>query len=324
MIDEDVARGCGGRRSRPLLAARSGGARPFAARSTAWLVACAGLAVAAHAAAQTIETVVTKDGSAYEGALVEKVVGERVVVQLATGEIKTIPWDAIASVTPAPAAALPAAPAPLAPAIAPVVVGTPDSGHVITGWPDPHDKPVRASSVTAPSGPRIDLGLHTSLPQFGSAIGVVGLLAAYKPTSWLGFEVAGGYDGPVAVSSGDLGWSVAQTLRFGDTWGLGLGVSEHFGAKGTGMATMGHAELFFDVDLEGMVSAPLGLRLAPGVTTMFNPGSHPGACGFPFNMLSEGNFDENGNVEDRRCLLIYFNVELLYHVKLGRKAESAP
>lgn len=65
-----------------------------------------------------------RNGSTVRGDLVEKVPGRKVVVQLATGEVRTLEWDAIAKIDDAPAAPAPAAgpPAPGAPAADGVVV----------------------------------------------------------------------------------------------------------------------------------------------------------------------------------------------------------
>jgi hypothetical protein len=56
--------------------------------------------------------------------------------------------------------------------------------------------------------------------------------------------------------------------------------------------------------------------MAPGVTSAWNGSSHPGACGFPFNMFASGEFDANANPTDRKCLFVYFDIEVLFRVPL--------
>ncbi len=279
------------------------------------------------ALAQQIEIVELNDGSKYQGQLVEKVEGKQVVIQLATGEIKTFPWDQVASARAAPAppppapssSSLPDLPAPAT--TPPVVASTPtDSGHVITGCPDPPASPAAEPPSSKPSGQQLELGVVTSLPQFGSPRGIAGLLAGYKPVGWLGLELTGAYDGPAEVAEGNLGWSLAETLTLGDGWGLGAGASQHFGATGNGVAHMGHAEGFFDLDLQGMVSPPITVRMAFGAAMMFNAADHPGACGF-FN-LAGGSTDQNGNPNDTSCTIIYFDVEVFYRVRLGGGGDA--
>ena len=141
------------------------------------------------ALAQQIEIVELNDGSKYQGQLVEKVEGKQVVIQLATGEIQTFPWDQVASARAAPAAppapsssSLPELPGPAA--TPPVVASTPaDSGHIITGWPDPHASPGGgALRLPSPAGSSSSWASdQSSLPQFGSPRGIAGLLAGYKP-----------------------------------------------------------------------------------------------------------------------------------------------
>ena len=55
------------------------------------------------------ETVRLRDGSTFQGELVEKVPGDRVTIRLATGEIKRFAWGDIVPEA-APAATAPAAP----------------------------------------------------------------------------------------------------------------------------------------------------------------------------------------------------------------------
>lgn len=67
-------------------------------RKWAWLVATFGLAIASPAAAQDASyTVVTNDGSTYQGQLVENVVGQHVTIKLASGDIRTFPASDVRS-----------------------------------------------------------------------------------------------------------------------------------------------------------------------------------------------------------------------------------
>ncbi len=59
-------------------------------RNYGWLLVAIGLAIAAPAAAQDATfTVITNDGSTYQGQLVENVVGQHVTIKLASGELRT-------------------------------------------------------------------------------------------------------------------------------------------------------------------------------------------------------------------------------------------
>lgn len=268
--------------------------------------------VATRARAQVIDIVELKDGSQYQGQLVEKVEGIHVVIQLATGEVKTFLWDDVARVTPAPAPApaLAPAPSPVASAPADATAGL-ELHHVYTGWSAPGASPETPSpSSPRETGQQLDLGLVTSLPQFGSPRGIAGLMTEYQPVPWLGLEVAGAYDGPAEVAEGNLGWSLAETLRVGHLFGVGAGVSQHFGATGNGVAHLGHAELFWDLDMGDVT-----LRMATGAATMFNGADHPGACGF-YN-ISGGGMDDSGRPNDTSCAFVYFDVEVFFHLPLG-------
>ncbi len=76
--------------------------RSLALFSSLWLAPAVARAQASGGA--TDETVRLRSGAVYSGHLVEKVPGDHVTLQLATGEIKVIPWADI------PAAAAPSAP----------------------------------------------------------------------------------------------------------------------------------------------------------------------------------------------------------------------
>ncbi len=295
-------------------------------------MACVLAAVSAsrRAVAQLTEIVELKDGSLYQGQLIEKVEGDRIVIQLATGEIKTLPWDQVVRAVEAPAAGASSSapprpapptsePPPSTPSTDGAIVG--DTSHIVTGWPDPHTP--AAEAPAPPPGQRLFLGFVTSLPQFGSPRGILGVMTEYRPLRWLGLEVGGAYDGPAEVAEGDLGWSVDETLHVGSTIGLGLGVSQHYGGIGSGVAQLGHAELDSDFDLQGMVSSPMTMRLAIGAATMFNGADHPGACGF-FNLAGHGSTDENGNPTDTSCLFIYVDVEFFFRIHLGGTSQSSP
>ena len=274
------------------------------ARALAVALILTWIATAPSALAQIVEVVRLKDGSVYQGKLVEKVQGERIVIQLATGEIKTFTWDDIVSPTPPPAPPTPR-------------FGD-DANLGIP--PNPGYAPVPPPHEYSAAGPWLYLGGVTSLPQFGSPRGIIGVAAEFKTFRWLGIEVTGGYDGPIEVAEGDLGWSVAETVRFGDQWGLGAGVSQHFGARGTGTLNMAHGEFFFNLDLGTPVSSSLVIRMATGLTTMLNGGSHAGACGF-FNVAG-GNTDDNGNPTDTSCAVFYFDVEVFFRLPLGKTADT--
>lgn len=64
-------------------------------RAAVWMVAGA-LALSGVAMAQSSERVTLVDGTVLQGELVEKVPGQKVVLKLATGEVRTIEWSAIA------------------------------------------------------------------------------------------------------------------------------------------------------------------------------------------------------------------------------------
>ncbi|HSQ63836.1 MAG TPA: hypothetical protein VLM85_11505, partial [Polyangiaceae bacterium] len=69
----------------------------------AWYAGVAALALASAAHAQAAQERVTLvDGTVMQGELVEKVPGDHVTIKLATGEVRTIQWRALAPQAPPP------------------------------------------------------------------------------------------------------------------------------------------------------------------------------------------------------------------------------
>jgi hypothetical protein len=117
--------------------------------SLSLLLACAGVGFSSTARAQDANyTVVTNDGSTYEGQLVENVVGNHVTIKLISGEIRTFQAADVKSQGPAgsvmvtPTAPLPTMPNVVVPVVTPGVAlsqleaGTPGGPPVTYGGPD--------------------------------------------------------------------------------------------------------------------------------------------------------------------------------------------
>jgi hypothetical protein len=173
--------------------------------------------------------VVLVDGTELQGELVEKVPGDHLTIELATGEVRTIPWSSIASTDDAswsPPHAPPPPPLPHPAFVATSSFATPSLGglgaastdhdHVAPAIPDP--------TASFFDGNHLYLGLASGI---GTPTGYAGVVTAWDPSAW--FELEGGVG-----LGGKFGRGVGAMARLElpilDSWrfGLGLGYSENF------------------------------------------------------------------------------------------------
>lgn len=146
----------------------------------------------AASAGETRLHVVLTDGTELAGELVEKVPGDHLTVQLATGEVRRIPWASIQSVTPAngpndSSTSSPPNPIPTGPT---VVVGVPMMGapytplaHKEVSWPRPDRSP------SPFDGNHLYLGVATGI---GTPTGTFGAVVAWDPASYFELEAGVG------------------------------------------------------------------------------------------------------------------------------------
>jgi hypothetical protein len=165
--------------------------------------------------------VVLVDGSEVVGELVEKVPGDHLTIQLATGEVRTIPWSSIRSTSPvtAPTTSPPPPPPPAIDtsplSVAPTFGTFADKNDV--PWP----KPDRTPSFF--EGDHTYLGLSSGI---GTPVGYGGVVAAWDPVPY--FELEGGVG-----LGGRFGYAASAMARFelplrNYRAGIGLGLSANF------------------------------------------------------------------------------------------------
>lgn len=121
----------------------------------------------AHAADEPLDTIVMTDGAMVRGRVVEMVPQQRVVVQIATGETRTIDWALIARIE-GPSVAPVGAPPPASPMVpvAPVVVMPPPPVVVAAEpllTPAPGRVPLHVESARQPVRIGEPLGVATSI-----------------------------------------------------------------------------------------------------------------------------------------------------------------
>ncbi len=252
-----------------------------------WSASLALAVVASTASAQTTVTVTLQDGSQYQGDLVEKVPNDRVVIKLATGEIKTFLWTDIASTTESQGAG---SAATTSTSNANDLTG---DGTGQQGSPNAQQPP----STIPDTRMHLALGAITTIPEFPSPVGVAGLALELQVPQWrIAMELASGYDG--LVSGGNLGWATKETVRSTllGFLGVGGGLSEHLGAAGAGVLVAAHVELTVDLLVGDFL-----VRVASGWAPILNAADHPGAA---------GSFGQGGS-------FFYVDLELLYRIGLG-------
>lgn len=205
--------------------------------------------------------VVLVDGGELQGELVEKVPGEAIVIQLATGEVRRVPWARIASVR---------AIADGAPAREPG-----ETRDVIRGWPRPDRTPPTFR------GERLTYGVTAGT---GTATGYLGGAVGYSPAPWIELEIGaglGGAFGPALGATARAGVPILGVIRLGV--GVGYSVNwlspgaraadgEHPGAPS--LARFANFELFQDYGLGRRTY----LRLVTGVSVLTNVHDYGGVC----------------------------------------------
>jgi hypothetical protein len=271
--------------------------KPQVTRLAAIGVAAMVLCAIAHA--QTLLTVKLADGSQYQGELIEKVPGDKVVIKLATGEIKTFSWADVVSSAESPSSQPAPSGTSTAPSASPNVAAPPDGSSPAES---PNAPPQTETNTPPDTRTSLLLGAATTLPSFPSPIGVAGAVLELDFPWMVGFELASGYD--EYVNGGNLGWAVKETVHslLYPLVGVGVGLSEHFGAAGGGVLLALHAEVNADIRLGNFV-----IRLATGYAFVFNADAHPDAV---------GSFGIGSN-------FFYFDLELLYRIALGPNPQMS-
>jgi hypothetical protein len=173
--------------------------------------------------------VVLVDGSEVQGELVEKVPGDHLTIQLATGEVRTIPWASIQStnpVEPTPAPTTPPPPPPPPPTVmGPSAFGLGGAGAYGAfgnkndiAWP----KPDRTPSPWV--GDHFYVGVASGI---GTPTGYGGFVAAYDPAPYFELEVGIGVGGRFGYGVGGMARLELPLLKW-MRMGMGLGFSENF------------------------------------------------------------------------------------------------
>lgn len=214
---------------------------------------------AAPAAATRVHVVLV-DGGELQGELVERIPGDHLTLQLATGEIRRIEWAAIASSRDL---AGPSEDAPRA-----TIAPRPPS-DVVRGWPRPDRRPPPFS------GERFVYGVGAGI---GAPTGYVGAVVGYEPAPWCEIELGaglGGKFGYAAAATGRLQAVLVGWMRFG----VGLGLSANY-TPSPDLAGAPKQTQF--LNLEFSQDFALGrsafLRLTSGVAFLLNPGGFAGLC----------------------------------------------
>ncbi len=303
--------------------------RALAAAAAAAL-ACAGLCARAWAGDASAERtdhavsrvhVVLIDGSELQGELVERVPGDHLTLQLATGEIRRLPWASIASSREVGGATETLPPlvtpesTPLTPLTSSPPLGAPRAGtDVIRGWPRPDRRPPTFS------GEHYVLGVGGGV---GSPTGYVGALAGYEPAPWCELQLGAGL-------GGRFGYAVAATGRlqavaFGAMrFGLGVGLSTNY-APSPSLAGAPKQTQFLNLDFnqDYALGRSAFLRLTSGVAFLLNPGGFEGLCPkdatsglsscafvapFPADARAAASAADHG----RTVVMPYFGLELLW------------
>ena len=220
--------------------------------------------LAPAARARTLREVVTLvDGSTYQGELVEKVPGDHVTLQLATGEIKRFEWSQLASAidesatgsapesAPArphdpaspPEPEFPPEPAPPLPPEPPADLPGPETGRPLVDWPEPDRTPpaMMASrfslGLVGGSSPLGYGALEAEVYPWDENSFTIGLHAAFGPWGALG---------PTASGMVTFEWPLAAWIQ----QGLGVGLTRSFGSAPTafGAPASPSSVTFFDAD----------------------------------------------------------------------------
>jgi hypothetical protein len=215
------------------------------------LVILAILASRALAASLLVEIVELRDGSLYQGELLEKVVSDHVTIQLANGGIRSFAWAEIARLRETD--------------VAPTEPGE----HLVTGWPEP-DRRVPVLDTA-----HLTLGVEAGL---GGPEGYAGITVGWEPTRWLELELGAGL-------GGKFGPALAQTLRIGLPLymiRLGLGVSLSMNVTGSEYTDQGAPSRSYWISVEGfndlLLSRRLLLRFVMGDGILLNGGDFSVLC----------------------------------------------
>jgi hypothetical protein len=237
---------------------------------------------ASDAHAQTVIVLVElKDGSSYQGDLVEKVPSDHVTIKLATGEIKRFDWSSIASTREGASApqAIPAGelPVPDGTSLVPGGVGGGSAGALVD-WPEPDRTP--PPMMTS----RLSFGFVGGVRPLGYGA----IEGQYYPwnenTFTVGFRAAYGPWGALGHSVGEMltvDWPLGRSIQ----QGLGVGLTQSFRAGPGAVETAGApgSMNFFDADCSHFnvfLSRALMLHLGLGFSWATSSGCKFGeGCG---------------------------------------------
>lgn len=240
--------------------ARRGSRAPSVALALALLALLPSRAATAAEGAARVHVVLV-DGGELQGELVEKIPGEAITIQLATGEVRRIPWASVANVREV-AAERPAR-------------DDDAKRDVVQGWPRPDRTPPTFR------GERLTYGLTVGV---GTPTGYLGGVVGYSPAPWIELELGaglGGAFGPAAAATARVGVPILGVIRFG----LGVGGSLNWlsgGARAAGGEHAGAPALARFVNFEIFQDYALGrrtfLRLVSGLAVLTNVSDYRGVC----------------------------------------------
>lgn len=220
--------------------------------------------------------VVLVDGTEVVGALVEKVPGDHLTIQLATGEIRTIPWASIQSSEPLS----PTPPPTVGTGISSFSLGPTSSYGAFAdkndvAWPKPDRTPAFFE------GDHVYAGLSTGI---GTPAGYGGAMIAWDPASY--FELEGGVG-----LGGRFGYgaSVMARAELPLRWwraGIGLGFSANFlsaseRAPGAENANAPAVARWFNlefVEQSFAIGRSAFLRFDAGFAFLLNRGAYDAMC----------------------------------------------
>ena len=276
-----------------------------------------------------MEMVRLKDGSTYQGELVEKVMGDHVTLKLATGDIKRFTWDQLQFTTtqaPAPVAEepppsggpppfppTPQLQTPLAPPEAADGTPSPEEGrYVFYPRPDRSRRPLDGQRLYA------GLGVGWDFPAYFPGEITVG----YEPFSWLGVELDARYGSP-------FGPSIAEMVRIGlplygtRRIGIGTGFQESFVTRSTTRtyyAYQGAPETaaFWNLEIFGdtFFSRNLMLRTAAGFSYLMNHNQYDRMCQGTNSQYCNGGVGDPWAAASGQTVYGYIKIDLIWHFHL--------